>query len=102
MSAPAAIMQRLTKSEAAFTLGCSYRSLSKKMIKLDIATGRHGLLDATALTTLGIDNSMVDAAITRAVALDLDAVRENCATCRRLPTPCNEHAGIISLREAQW
>lgn len=102
MSAPAAIRQRLTKSEAAYVLGHSYRKLSQKMIKLGLVTGRYGLLDATTITMLGIDTAMVDAAIARAVATDLEAVRAACATCSRNPKPCNEHAGILSFKEAQW
>lgn len=90
---------RLTRSEAAFVLGISVRTLQDKLQKMNFAVGRRGLaLNGEILSALGIDQRRIDEASARARSINLEHVQRWCKTCQSLGRLCREHEGIPHLQ----
>lgn len=90
-------MMRLTRQEASFVMGISYRKLGSILRDRGVAIQERGPLRGSVVTMLGITDAMIAEAKRRAAATDWQATIAKCPVCQSLGRPCNEHKGVLTF-----
>lgn len=88
---------RLTRHEAAFVLGLSYRRLSDRLKRMGQGKYDHGLLEGKILQDLEISEKRISDAYRRAANMNAVSVMAGCKTCVKLGRACKEHKGLLTF-----
>lgn len=91
-------LRSLSRSELAFTMEVSYRTVCRHLKRLKVENYQHGV-PPSILQKLGVDQEMIHDARNRAQATARELLEEvdECRECKRLKRLCNDHSGPLSF-----